>query len=115
MWHVYELPPIDFRWEHLKTVAETASDLAARAAAEIAKHGSASLLPDPADFLAAWVEAKDEASAAGWEGDFRDEPVVFWVPGDNLFEYGFVLKQDNNGLTYVVSPVELPHLTALSS
>ena len=115
MWHAYELPPIDFGWEHLKTVEQTAADLAARDAAETVNHGSTSLLPSAAGFIASWLSAKDAASQAGWEGDFRSQPVVFWVPGDNKFDYGFVLKQGNNGTTYVVSPVVVPHFAAMSS
>jgi hypothetical protein len=33
-----------------------------------------------------------------------------WLPNESEFKHGFVLKQDNNGETYVVSPVELPWL-----
>ena len=35
-----------------------------------------------------------------------------WLPVWDTYEFsfGFVLKQDNNGTTFVVSPVPLPHL-----
>ena len=50
---------------------------------------------------------------SGWEGDVRDGTgiYVFAVPGEESdTEVGFVFKQDNNGTTFVISPVELPHL-----
>jgi hypothetical protein len=37
-----------------------------------------------------------------------NDPVVFWVPVEDSFRYGFVFKQDNNGSTFVVSPVPMP-------
>ncbi len=60
-------------------------------------------------FLAA---AKEVAIELGWEGDMRDGPYVSVLPdpaGDqSLFLVGF--KQSNNGLTFIGSQVELPHL-----
>lgn len=107
-WHTYEVAPIDMGWENLRTVQETASILATRMQSAVRKHDvDASELHS---FLAAWESAKDAASTAGWEGDFRNEPVVLWVPDDTEFSYGFVFKQDNNGTTYVVSPVPMPWL-----
>ena len=48
---------------------------------------------------------------AGWEGDVRGRIFVFAVPGTEVnTEIGFLFKQDNNGTTFVMSPVELPHL-----
>lgn len=107
-WHTYEVPPIDFGWNNLRTVRETVNSLAARMQSEFLENDI-----DPSEvqhFLANWESAKAEASAAGWEGDLRHEPVVFWIPDDTEFSYGFILKQDNNGTTYVVSPVPLPWL-----
>ena len=62
------------------------------------------------EFSKRWETAKDAAFAAGWEGGFREEPRVFLVPDECDFLIGFVIKQDNNGTTYVMSPVEMPHL-----
>lgn len=103
-WHVYDIPPVDFRWEHLQTVDEVRRQLAERRSA-----GSETTF-DLAGFDSAWADAQAAAQDAGWEGDHRNAPVVFWVPAEQEFEFGFVLKQDNNGTTFVVSPVELPHL-----
>ena len=107
-WYTYEVPPIDIGWENMRTVQETASILTTR------MHGGASkndITPsDLQSFLYAWESAKEEASINGCEGDFRNEPVVIWIPNDTEFNYGFAFKQDNNGTTYVVSPVSMPWL-----
>lgn len=109
MW-VYHVAPIDFGWEHLPTVADVAGRLgAATAVASAMKPGSRESL-EVSEFLHAWQIARDLASTAGWEGDFRDDPVVFWVPSDDGFRFGFVIKQDNNGSTFVVTPFQMPWL-----
>jgi hypothetical protein len=105
-WNTYEIGPIDMRWDHLGTVADKLAEL--RNAER--EGGAEALHIGPDEFASAWESAQEAASAAGWEGDFRQDPVVFWVPDDTEFSFGFVIKQDNNGTTYVVSPVELPHL-----
>lgn len=104
-WHVYEIAPIDLRWEFLATVDATAAEIKAQEK-EIGQEGD----PSTEQFSAAWESAQEAAGDKGWAGDFRSAPRVFWVPGDTEFDFGFVFKQDNNGTTYVVSPVELPHL-----
>lgn len=113
-WHVYEIAPIDHGWHNLKPVSTWAGELAQQqfSAAAHDPNDGISYGEDPLvqEFLDRWESAKSAASSAGWEGDFRQEPVIFWLPGGSDFDYGFVIKQDNNGTTYVVSPVELPHL-----
>jgi len=107
--YVYCVDPIDFGWENLSTVAETAARLgAATAVAAVDKQKHAGPLLDVSEFLHAWEVAQVTASGAGWEGDFRDDPVVFWIPYADGFRFGFVFKQDNNGTTFVLSPVEMP-------
>lgn len=110
-WHVYSVGPIDYGWHHLRTVRETL-DIAA-----VPCEGS-----DPREgldttgtlaFLTSWESAKEAAIAAGWEGGFRLEPRVFWLPDDLQMAHGFVFKQDHNGATFVASPQPLPHLEAL--
>jgi hypothetical protein len=110
-WKVYEVPPIDNRWEFLKTIKETLGDIAKYS-------GEAGDSDDPhfeelSDFVRAWESAKDAAAELGWEGDFVEEPRVFWLPTEMEFEYAFVFKQENNGTTYVVSPQELPTMQRL--
>lgn len=54
--------------------------------------------------------AQQLAGEKGWEGDFRGDAHVFMLPTENEFTYGFAWKQENNGTTYIVSPVAFPHL-----
>lgn len=114
-WKAYEISPIDTGWRNLKTVWETARTFGADRADERARGepDQGLELPTLDDFLNSWESAKQAASHAGWEGDFRNDPVVFWIPNDTEFSYGFVIKQDNNGTTYVVSPVHLEHIAEL--
>lgn len=104
----YHIAPIDTGWENLRTVDQTIEDLdTVELRANPKGYGPA---PDVSvdDFEYAWGEAKELAYGAGWEGDFKHDPVVFWVPVTDGFQYGFVFKQDNNGSTFVVSPVPMP-------
>lgn len=108
---VYVCSPIDNNWGNLKSVMEYARELGARDAAIIAEHGEKGLLSfddSVGEFLKDWEEAKSAAYEHGWEGDFRQGPSVFWLPDETGFIYGFVFKQDNNGTTYVISPMVLP-------
>lgn len=116
-WFTYELPPIDLNWELLHTVEDIAKTLAAREAAFAVKegrppNGAFALTVD--ELLKLWESAKGAADQAGWDGDFRIEPRVLPIPDETAFRVGFVFKQDNNGTTYVVSPVEMPHLDEYS-
>lgn len=46
-----------------------------------------------------------------WDGDIRDKNLyVFALPDDGGTRLGLVWKQDDNGTTFVCSPVELPWL-----
>ena len=38
---------------------------------------------------------------------------MFDLPLEQEFGFGYVFKESNNGNTYVISPVELPHLEEL--
>jgi hypothetical protein len=113
-WHVYRVPPIDFGWQHLRTVEETLRAIMADAndAEQLENEGLNS--NGAAAFLAAWDSAKSAATSKKWEGDFREEPAVFWLPAEGDFDYAFVFKQDNNGDTFVVSPHKLPWLLPLA-
>lgn len=105
-WYVYDLSPVDFGWEKLKTVEETAKELGAAEAMMRARGENPAMLDDPLldDFLNNWDSAQGAAQEKGWEGDFRHAPVVFWIPFGGAFQYGFAFKQDNNGVTFIVSP-----------
>lgn len=111
-WYVYEVSPIDHEWWGLAKVSAVAETLAGRDARFLVEHGSVSGIDGVTsdEFMDLWNSAREAAAGAGWEGDFRIPPVVMWLPTENQFRPGFVIKQDNNGSTYVISPVPLPHL-----
>ena len=107
-WHVYQVGPIDYGWHHLRTVRETLEVFAVPCEGSDPREGvdtTAALA-----FLRHWDDAKETALAAGWDGHFRLEPRVVWLPQALEMAYGFVFKQDHNGATFVLSPHPLPHL-----
>jgi hypothetical protein len=58
-------------------------------------------------------QAFDLAKKAGWEGDIRQGPFIAGLPTDSIGADGKIMvawKQDNNGTTFVVSPIKLPWL-----
>jgi hypothetical protein len=110
---VYELGPIDFQWGNLKTVAETANNALASSFSSVPslrELRNVDNITFLSEFLVSWREAQKMAALQGWEGDFRHDPEVFWLPLHVEFVWGFVLKQDNNGTTFVISPLALPWL-----
>ncbi len=53
------------------------------------------------------------ARKVGWEGDIREGPFIAGLPTDKGGEDGKVMiawKQDNNGDTFIVSPIRLKWL-----
>lgn len=107
--YTYAVPAIDLGWEHLKTVQQALVSIVD--CPNIFAESSLKIdLTEVNSFSAQWETAKKEAAQAGWEGDFRHDPYVFWLPGDGELVLGFVFKQDNGGTTFVMSPVPLPWL-----
>ena len=104
-WFAYSIEPIDFGWEHLIPVPNTLANLV-KNTDENGDIDSAAIQ----DFLKAWDSAKTAAKQVGWEGDHRHDPAVFWLPSGGEFQIAFVIKQDNNGNTFVISPHALPWL-----
>lgn len=48
-----------------------------------------------------------------WDNTFSQEPRIFFIPPTGLsyeFDFGFAWKIENNGATYIASPIELPLL-----
>lgn len=110
-WKAYEVAPIDLGWEFLPTVEEIGSKIAkSEAEAEVKGHASGPY--NYATFMKHFDEAKDAASNIGWYGDYKKYamPRVLFFPDETEFGYGFVWKQDNNGMTYVISRYALPWL-----
>ncbi|WP_312435441.1 hypothetical protein [Janthinobacterium sp.] len=107
----YHVAPIDFGWEDLQTVEDAAAkigELDARAVVTEVRHEVPRIGIN--EFLESWENAKKMAKQVGWEGDFRHSPGVFWVPTPDGFKHGFAFKQDNNGSTFVISPVKMSWL-----
>jgi|GEM_PF-1324182 len=113
-WIAYAMPPMDHGWSFLPTVEATAVDIASREAAFMARGGAAKGILGQeisiASFLSDWEDAKAAAAGNGWEGDFRHDPVVIWLPNESGFEYAFAFKQDNNGTSFIVSRRAIPWL-----
>lgn len=98
---VYTVHPIDSGFENLKTVDETRRS--------IESNGDA-LGYSVEDFDDNWEAAKEAAEKHGLSGDYRHDPYVFWLPMQDRLDYGFIVKQHENGVTYVISPCELSYL-----
>jgi hypothetical protein len=101
--YAYSLPPID-AWPGWLTVNEFKQNLV------LAYGGATDSIPRFERFL---NDALELGKDVGWEGDFRDEPMVAGLPPaygnpDGSFMVGW--KQDNNGETFIVSPFPLPWL-----
>lgn len=109
----YVLAPVDFGWELMDTVDERVCKLVSLER-ENFKNRECDFcdLTSVKIFLNNWEEAKGLATQAGWEGDVRfgNGPCVFDIPFSDGIETCFIFKQDNNGCTFVVSPVEMPWL-----
>ncbi|CAN7160875.1 hypothetical protein LJR267_000172 [Paraburkholderia hospita] len=111
-WHCYQTSYIDWGWAALRTVEET-REILGKGGLGGKEYGYGTLEEYSVDeFDSAFENAKDMADSYGWEGDFRQGPVVFWIPDpdNNQFRYGFFWKQDNNGTCFTVSPVPMPWL-----
>lgn len=97
----YELPPLDYGWFSMITVQDYYKSLfdefqdSEIALAEINKTKK---------FI---DSALKRARQKGWEGDFRNGPHVFLLPGDGSMIPAIIWKQDNNGTTFVASPIKL--------
>jgi len=91
-------------------IALPAQGRAARARASEVDHGGNFGADDIVEFLRDFETAKAEAQKVGWEGDYRAAPRVFWLPQpeSNSMSYAFIWKQDNNGTTFIVSPIPAP-------
>lgn len=115
----YQIAFIDYHWGNLKTVSDIAYDLLNSVLkvpySNKNNHENEYNIDFLNEFLNNWSEAQKMAFELGWEGDFRHNPEVFWMPIETAFEWGFVFKQNNNGTTFVISPIELPWLDSKDS
>lgn len=110
-WFVYETVPVDHDWDYLPSVEGVAKNLAAMKVEMVLEYGKANFARLSYDeFMECWISAQDAARADGWEGEHHQTPRVLWFPIEDAFRPGFIIKQSNNGQTYVISPVDLPYL-----
>lgn len=96
--YCYAVGPVDF-WPGAMTRKQLAESLVV----EGQTHISVSEL---------LMDAEHASRKIGWDGDHRQEPRFFVLPDPENFTMalGFVIKQDNDGLCFVVSPFPLQHL-----
>jgi hypothetical protein len=105
--YCYHIPPIDFWFGALtgEQLLESACDNY-----EDWRH-IAAVCTEVADL-------KSQAEAAfktiSWEGDVREGPYYFALPGDTNLSIGYIIKQENNGNCFVASPEPLPFLDSLA-
>lgn len=119
MKHGYRISPIDYGFRYLRRV-EDFRDLARLE--DLAQYEAVGQYQGfPNTFTRATLErfdlnfeaAKRMAANLHWDGDFRDGPFVMPVLVELEVGYAFVWKQDNNGSTFLISPVPLPYVEHL--
>ncbi len=117
--YMYSYHHIDWGWENLQTVKEYLKNSIYKG--NIVDEGEIKCsdgykiilsifkqkVIEAEDFIACLNFAK---KAAGFEGDFSEEPRVFFIPEGGNLSIGFLWKQPNNGTTFIASPVLLQHL-----
>jgi hypothetical protein len=107
----YSLAPIDFGWGQIQTVQFVVDlEIQRMLAHDRGLEADFEALSLP-EFLQQFEDSRQLAISLGFDGILREEPRVFWMPdGSGDFCCGFVFKQNENGITYVISPVQLPWL-----
>jgi hypothetical protein len=110
--YAYHITPMDIGWEMMPTLDQVIRE----ASKYKIPHQPLAFIESTQYLLNFAALAFKEAEKVGWEGDFRPghEPRVFFIPNEVDVSYGLVWKQDNNGATFVISPVPMPHLQELS-
>lgn len=109
-WIISSADPIDFGWEHLRTVTETLENMVSSMGIK-GSHNKWRYKPDEIGLFLNRYEAALKAASKliGFGGDFRDQPYVIWMPGNTRycesFQYGFIWKDDNNGTTFFATPL----------
>lgn len=112
--YAYRINPIDFGWEYLTEVSVHRERLAKEFAHGQTPNDRQYLLKKLRDFEAFIDTAMNSGEAVGWEGDFRVEPHLGFLPVEGSVTAYCVWKQDNNGDSFVVSPFEMPWLDGIS-
>lgn len=111
-WWIYCTSPIDW-WDGTLSLKEFVAQMAGQAGDPGVVEPGVHLMNRLVELGRDLTDAMDGFKAAGWEGDVREGPFVFSVPAESDMQWGLALKQDNNGTTFVASPVAMPHLHTL--
>ncbi len=114
--YVYIVAPID-RFDGMMTAKEAAENAERRSGTcfQVDKNEGYSTLTTLAGRVLAHLGdlfemAKEASRTLGWEGDVREGPYFFTVPVEGGSAFGVVWKQDNNGTSFIGSPVPLDYL-----
>lgn len=115
----YRIAPIDYGFRYLRKVGEFRDLIRLEDLSHYEGVGrqlspcKPLVLSGLARFDLNFEAAKRMARDLHWEGDFREGPFVMPVLVELEVGHAFVWKQDNNGSTFVLSPVPLPYLENL--
>lgn len=107
---VYQIAPLDFGWGRFVHVDEYVASLVLADKETRLVEGEAEFGTSVVAFYVFLHRALKAARKAGWDGDFRDEPHVGFLPSAHEPIIFLIWKHDNNGVTFVASHVELPYL-----
>ena len=117
--YCYTLPPIDYWWGAVskesicEVVRDFFHDLGQEDGGEPAARQESWRVSQELDKLVAWASAA--FLQMWWEGDCTSgTPLFFGIPAEGSMAIGCIIKQGNNGTTFVASPHPLPHLDSLA-
>lgn len=105
--YAYSCPPIDCGWHRMQSVRDVVLKLAREYSdsEDPTAYGPTSALME---FLEDWKAARKQAMGIGWDGEFSEGPCVFYMPTeDEGWQWGFAIKQFDNGATFLLSPSPL--------
>lgn len=108
--YVYQIAPMDFGWDRLIHVDQYVASLAISDKEERLINEEVLFGTGILSFYAFLHRALRAGRKVGWDGNFRDEPHVGFLPASNEPIIFLVWKHDNNGDTFVACTMELPYL-----
>ncbi|CDN94221.1 hypothetical protein [Agrobacterium tumefaciens] len=106
----YSVQTLDVDWETLTPCNDYRAKLATVFCKEKERSLRRSRLADLQEFEDFYWEALDAGRRAGSEGRFLVEPHMGFLPETRCMSAYLVWKDDVHGITYFVSPVEMPWL-----
>jgi len=113
----YIVAPMGTGWDYLPTVRDVLCQVAGEEPSPYDGHHPGTAFDLNTRLVKTFVDdvqlAHDLARKAGMRTHLMDTSRVFWMPTGTGMAYGFVLKEYNQSTTYVISPVDMPHLEAL--